>query len=71
MSKTGEEYMNIMEDKYDEFVEEQRQVLRKEGAEELRKSILNELTGLKNRAWTAQEKIAYDASMIIVERTTI
>jgi hypothetical protein len=59
------------ENAYAEHVEEQRQELRKEGAEELRQSILRELNSLKIRAWTSQERIAYDAAMIIVERENI
>jgi len=71
MSKTGEEYMNIMEDKYEEFVEEQRQVLRKEGAEELRQDILRELNTLVNKAWTSQEKHGYQTAIVVVERANI
>jgi hypothetical protein len=71
MSKTGEEYMNIMEDKYEEFVEEQRQVLRKEGAEELRQDILRELTTLVSKAWTSQEKHGYQTAIVVVERANI
>jgi hypothetical protein len=71
MSKTGEEYMNTIEDKYEEFVEEQRQVLRKEGAEELRQEILTELNALVKRAWTSHEKHGYQTAIVVVERTNI
>jgi hypothetical protein len=71
MSKTGEEYMNTIEDKYDEFVEEQRDVLRKEGAEELRQDILRQLNDLVKKAWTSHEKHGYQTAIVVVERTTI
>jgi len=71
MSRMNEMSIDEQENAYAEHVEEQRQELRKEGAEELRQSILRELNSLKIRAWTSQERIAYDAAMIIVERENI
>ena len=71
MSRMNEMSIDEQETAYAEHVEEQRQELRKEGAEELRQSILRELNSLKIRAWTSQERIAYDAAMIIVERENI
>ena len=71
MSKMNEMSIDEQETAYSEYVEEQRQELRKEGAEELRQTILRELNSLKIKAWTSQERIAYDAAMIIVERETI
>jgi hypothetical protein len=71
MSKMNELSISDMEDRYAEHVEEQRQELRKEGAEELRQDILRELEALKIKAWTSQEKIAYEAAIIVVGRATI
>lgn len=71
MSKMNELSISDMEDRYAEHVEGQRQELRKEGAEELRQDILRELESLKIKAWTSQERIAYDAAKIVVERANI
>lgn len=71
MSKMNELSIDDMENAYEEHIEEQRKELRKDGAEELRQSILHELDALKIKAWTSQERIAYDAAMIVVKRTTI
>jgi hypothetical protein len=71
MSKMNELSISNMEDRYAEHVEEQRQELRKEGAEELRQDILRELESLKIKAWTSQEKIAYEAAIIVVGRANI
>jgi hypothetical protein len=71
MSRMNEMSIDEQETVYAEYVEEQRQELRKEGAEELRKDILRELDDMKKTAWTAQEKIAYEAAKIVVERANI
>jgi hypothetical protein len=71
MSKMNELSISDMEDSYAEHVEEQRQELRKEGAEELRQDILRELESLKIKAWTSQERIAYEAAIIVVGRANI
>jgi hypothetical protein len=71
MSKMNELSISDMEDSYAEHVEEQRQELRKEGAEELRQDILRELNALKTKSWTSQEKIAYEAAIIVVGRANI
>jgi hypothetical protein len=71
MSKMNELSISNLEDGYAEHVEEQRQELRKEGAEELRQDILRELNVLKTKSWTSQEKIAYEAAIIVVERANI
>lgn len=71
MSRMNEMSIDEQETAYAEYVEEQRQELRKEGAEELRKGILRELDDMKKTAWTAQERIAYEAAKIVVERANI
>ena len=71
MSKMNELSIDEQENAYAEHVEEQRQELRKEGAEELRQSVLRELEDLKRTSWTSQERIAYNAAIIVVERTNI
>jgi hypothetical protein len=60
-----------LEDSYAEHVDEQRQELKKEGAEELRAEILKELNTLVGKAWTQQEKHGYQTAIVVVERTTI
>jgi uncharacterized protein YnzC (UPF0291/DUF896 family) len=71
MSKMNELSISNLEDGYAEHVEEQRQELRKEGAEEFRQDILRELESLKIKSWTSQQKIAYEAAIIVVERANI
>jgi hypothetical protein len=45
--------------------------LRKEGAEELRQEILQELNELVNKAWSRQERQGYLAAIVVVERTEL
>lgn len=71
MSKMNEASIDEQETAYAEHVEEQRQHLRKEGAEELRRDIIRELESLTKRAWTSQEKHGYQTAMVIVERANI
>jgi hypothetical protein len=60
-----------LEDSYAEYVIEQRQELRKEGAEALRTEILKELNILVSKAWTTHEKHGYQTAIVVVERTII
>jgi hypothetical protein len=71
MSKMNELSISELEDSYAEHIEEQRQELKKQGAEELRAEILKELNVLVGRAWTTHEKHGYQTAIVVVERTTI
>lgn len=71
MSKMNQLSIDAQEAAYEEYVEEQRQALRKEGAEELRKDILRELNELVKKAWTNHEKHGYQTAIVVVERANI
>jgi hypothetical protein len=71
MSKMNELSISELEDSYAEHVIEQRQELRKEGAEALRAELLKELNVLVSRAWTTHEKHGYQTAIVLVERTLI
>ena len=55
---------------YEEFVEFQREELRKEGAEELRNEILRELKIQTCKAATEQIRLGLDTAIVVVERAT-
>jgi hypothetical protein len=55
---------------YDEYLESQRQELRQEGAEELRKDILNLLVPAREFA-SAEMCFAFDRAITYVKRATI
>jgi hypothetical protein len=55
---------------YDEFIESQREELRKEGAEELRIEILRALKLESFKAFSAQHRLGIDTAMIVVEKAT-
>jgi len=63
--------MKTNEELLEEFVEHQRQELRKEGADELRASIVAELEHRIRGSWTQQEKVTLMTAKLIVEAANI
>ena len=53
---------------YDEYLESQREELRKEGAEELRLEILRELKHQSSRAVVSGVKIGIETALVVVEQ---
>lgn len=70
MSKMNALSIDAQETLYEQYIESQREELREEGAEELRIGLLRELEVRISRAWTSQEKSAYQTAMVIVEQAT-
>ena len=71
MSKMNQLSIEEQEAAYDSYVEEQRQELRKEGAEELRKDILRQIDEEMRRLWDPQQKFGMQVAKIVVERAFI
>ena len=69
MSKMNE--LSIDHDAYEQYVEAGNNELRREGAEELRIEILRALDVEERKAWTSQERFAYNVAKIIVEQASI
>lgn len=70
MGKMNELSMAEQEALYDEYVEFQREELRKEGAEELRIEILRELKLQSLKAFTEQHRLGIETALVVVERAT-
>jgi hypothetical protein len=70
MAKMNELSLAEQEALYDEFVEAQKEELRKEGAEELRIEILRELEVQKSRAVTSPQAFGLQIAMVVVEKAT-
>lgn len=71
MSKMNELSLQEQEAAWDEYVESQRQELRKEGAEELRQDILREIDHEIRRLWDPQQKFGMQVAKVIIERASI
>lgn len=71
MSKMNELSIEDNMAAYEDYIESERQELRKEGAEELRKDILRELESYANRAWTSEIKQGLLTAAVIVEQASI
>jgi len=69
MSKMNE--LSIDHEAYERYVESMNMELRREGAEELRVEILRALDVEARKAWTQQEKFAYNVAKIVIEQATI
>jgi hypothetical protein len=70
MAKMNELSIAEQEALYEEYVESQREELRKEGAEELRIEILRELEVQKGRAVTSPQAFGIQVAMVVVEKAT-
>lgn len=70
MSKMNELSIEAQEALYDQYIEEQREELRKEGAEELRHEITRELKEQSLRAWDKQIRHGIETALVVVERAT-
>lgn len=55
----------------DEYIESEKQDLRKEGAEEMRIEILRALQEYVGRAWTPEIKHGLQTAIVIVEQANI
>jgi hypothetical protein len=71
MSKTKEWLMSTIEQDYEKFVEEEKNVLRKEGAEEMRIEITRELKNQMHKAVTSQEKFGLQVALVVVTQASI
>lgn len=71
MSKMSQEYDDAQHEAYSEYVEAQRQELRKEGAEEMRKEILRLIDAEFIRAWTAETRHGMMTAKVLAERANI
>lgn len=68
MGKMNELSLAEQETLYDEYLESQREELRKEGAEELRIEILRELKNQSSRAAVSGVKIGIETAIVVVEQ---
>lgn len=68
MSKMNELYLAEQEEYYDQMIEDQREELRKEGAEELRIEITRMLDAVLKRAWTKEVEQGIRTALVIVEQ---
>lgn len=71
MSKMNELSIAEQESAYEEYVEEQRQELRREGAEEMRIEILRAINEERRRMWDKQQQFGLDVAKVIVEGASI
>lgn len=55
---------------YELYLEDQREALRKEGAEELRIEILRKLREQHKRVWSKPLQIGIETAILITERAT-
>jgi len=63
--------MSTIEQDYEKFVEEEKNVLRKEGAEEMRIEITRELKNQMHKAVTSQEKFGLQVALVVVTQASI
>lgn len=70
MSKMNELSIEAQEALYDQYIEDQREELRKEGADELRNEILRELKYQSLRAWDTQTRHGIETAIVVVEQAT-
>lgn len=71
MSKMNMLSIEEQEQAYDEYLEFQRQELRKEGAEELRKAILADIEYEMRRLWDPQQKFGMQVAKVVIESANI
>lgn len=56
---------------YDQYLEDQNNAFRREGAEELRTDILRQLGELERRAWTKEIQQGIRTAIVVVESASI
>jgi hypothetical protein len=69
MSKMNEQSIDF--ESYEAFVEDEKNTLRKEGAEEMRIEITRELKNQLRKAVTSQEKFGLQVALVVVAQATI
>jgi hypothetical protein len=67
----AQEHTDIHEEAYSQYMEAQRQELRLEGAEEMRKEILRLIDAEFIKAWTAETRHGMMTAKVLAERATI
>ena len=71
MSKMNELSIDEQETLYEQYLEDQNNVFRREGAEELRADILRQLGELERRAWTSEIQQGIRTAIVVVESASI
>lgn len=71
MSKMNELSIDEQETLYEQYLEDQNNALRREGAEELRVDILRQLGELERRAWTREIQQGIRTAIVVVESASI
>lgn len=71
MSKMNEMSIDNQETLYEQYLEDQNNALRREGAEELRADILRQLDSLERRAWTPEIRQGLRTAVVVVESASI
>lgn len=71
MSKMNELSLEEQYAAYEQYIEEQRQELRREGAEELRAEILREIEAQLPKMWDPNGKHGLNTAKVIVTRAQI
>jgi hypothetical protein len=67
MSSTNELSRDEQETLYEEYLEDQRNGLRLEGADALKAEILRQLSELERRAWTTEIRQGIRTAIVVVE----
>lgn len=67
MSKMNELSIDEQETLYEQYLEDQRNELRLEGAEAIKADILRQLSELERRAWSSEVGATIRTAMVVVE----
>ena len=70
MSKMNDLSIDEQETLYEQYLEDERNALRREGAAELKVEILRQLDQLERRAWTPEIKQGIRTAIVVVESAT-
>lgn len=70
MSKMNDLSIDEQETLYEQYLEDERNALRREGAAELKAEILRQLDQLERRAWTPEIKQGIRTAIVVVESAT-